>query len=60
MALDLRIVIGRLLLAIGLQLVVYGFLHEGRASSMNLAWGGGITVTGALFHLAPRLLRKTA
>ncbi|MBI2684853.1 MAG: hypothetical protein HYX27_00950 [Acidobacteria bacterium] len=59
MALDLRIVIGRLLLAIGLQLVVYGFLHDGRAASMDIAWGSGITLVGAIFHLLPRLV-KTA
>lgn len=46
MALDLRIVIGRLLLAIGLQLVLYGFLSEGRAGidEPGLGWrdcGGG-------------------
>jgi hypothetical protein len=51
MALDLRIVIGRLLLAIGLQLLLYGFLSEGRAASMNIGWGGAIAVAGAIFHL---------
>lgn len=55
MALDLRIVIGRLLLAIGLQLMIYGFLSDGRAASMNIAWGGVITITGGLFHLLRRL-----
>ena len=59
MALDLRIVIGRLLLAIGLQLFAYGFLSEGRASSMNIAWGGVITIAGGIFHLFHRL-GKTA
>ena len=59
MALDLRIVIGRLLLAIGLQLVIYSFFSEGKASSMNLTWGGLITATGIAFHLFRRL-GKTA
>jgi hypothetical protein len=59
MALDLRIVIGRLLLAIGLQLFIYGFLSEGRAASMNIAWGGVITIAGGIFHLFRRL-GKTA
>jgi hypothetical protein len=51
MALDLRIVIGRLLLAIGFQLLLFGYLSEGRAASMNLTWGGIIAVAGAVFHL---------
>lgn len=59
MALDLRIVIGRLLLAIGLQLVVYGFFSDGRASSMNIGWGSAILVAGAIFHLIARM-GKTA
>jgi len=59
MALDLRLVIGRLLLAIGLQLFVYGFLSEGRTASMNIAWGGVITIAGGVFHLFRRL-GKTA
>ena len=59
MALDLRIVIGRLLLAIGLQLFVYGFLSEGRAAAMNIAWGGVITLAGGVFYLWRRL-EKTA
>jgi hypothetical protein len=59
MALDLRIVIGRLLLAIGAQLVVYGFFSDGRAASMNIGWGSAIVVTGAVFHLVARL-GKTA
>lgn len=54
MALDLRIVIGRLLLAIGLQLVAYGFFSEGRTASMNLGWGGGIAAAGLVFHLIAR------
>lgn len=58
MALDLRIVIGRLLLAIGLQLVVYGLISEGRAYSMNLFWGGVITVSGAILHSFHRLRRQ--
>jgi hypothetical protein len=59
MALDLRIVIGRLLLAIGLQLFVYGFFSEGRAASMNIAWGGAITIAGGIFYLFRRI-GKTA
>lgn len=55
MALDLRIVIGRLLLAIGVQLVAYGFWSEGRAASMNLFWGSIIAATGVVFHLFRRL-----
>lgn len=51
MALDLRIVIGRLLLAIGLQLLIYGFFSDGRGASMNVGWGGAIAVAGAVFHL---------
>lgn len=51
MALDLRIVIGRLLLAIGVQLVAYGFFSDGRGASMNMGWGGGIVAAGAVFHL---------
>lgn len=43
--------IGRLLLAIGVQLVAYGFFSDGRASSMNIGWGGGIAAAGAVFHL---------
>ena len=52
MALDLRIAIGWLLLAIGVQLVGYGLFS---GSPMNVTWGGGITVTGLLFHAAARL-----
>ena len=59
MALDLRIVIGRLLLAIGLQLFVYGCFSEGRTASMNIAWGGVITIAGGVFYLIRRL-GKTA
>jgi hypothetical protein len=51
MALDLRIVIGRLLLAIGVQLVLYGFFTEGHGASMNRGWGGGIVAAGVIFHL---------
>ncbi len=51
MALDLRIVIGRLLLAIGVQLVAYGFFTEGHGASMNMGWGGGIVAAGIVFHL---------
>jgi len=51
MALDLRIVIGRLLLAIGLQLVAFGLSKEGRTASMNMGWGGGIAFAGAAFHV---------
>lgn len=54
MALDLRTVIGRLLLAIGVQLVLYSFFSEGRAASMNLNWGGAIAATGAAFLLFAR------
>ena len=54
MALDLRIVIGRLLLAIGLQLVIYGFFSEGRAHFMNVIWGSAITAAGVIFHLFRR------
>ncbi|MFN0102064.1 MAG: hypothetical protein ACKV2U_08235 [Bryobacteraceae bacterium] len=59
MALDLRLVIGRLLLAIGLQLVIYGFFSEGRAASMNIGWGAAITAAGVIFHLLRRM-GKTA
>ena len=55
MALDLRIVIGRLLLAIGLQLFVFGLLSDGRVATMNIAWGGVITIAGGVFHLFRRL-----
>ena len=58
MALDLRIVIGRLLLAIGLQLVLYGFFSEGRAHVLNVGWGGAITVAGAIFLMFHRLGRR--
>lgn len=51
MALDLRIVIGRLLLLIGLQLAVYGLMSEGRTASMNLTWGAIIAAAGVVFHL---------
>jgi hypothetical protein len=54
MALDLRIVIGRLLLAIGLQLLVFGFFSEGRAASMNIGWGAAIAAAGVIFHLIRR------
>ena len=59
MALDLRLVIGRLLLAIGLQLMLYGIFSEGRAHVLNVAWGGVITLAGGVFHLFRRL-GKTA
>ncbi|MBL8236095.1 MAG: hypothetical protein JNM66_01645 [Bryobacterales bacterium] len=59
MALDLRIVIGRLLLAIGAQLVVYGLMSDGRAASMNIGWGSAIAVTGVVFHVLARM-GKTA
>ena len=59
MALDLRIVIGRLLLAIGLQLFVFGLLSDGRVATMNIAWGGVITIAGGVFYLIRRL-GKTA
>jgi hypothetical protein len=57
MALDLRIVIGRLLLAIGVQLLLYGLWSEGRAASMNLLWGGILAAAGAVFHLLRRFRR---
>ena len=59
MALDLRIVIGRLLLAIGLQLLLYGVFSDGRAHVLNVAWGGVITLAGGAFYLWRRL-EKTA
>ena len=59
MALDLRIVIGRLLLAIGLQLLLYGVFSDGRAHVLNVAWGGVITLAGGVFYLWRRL-EKTA
>ena len=43
--------IGRLLLAIGVQLVAYGFFSDGRGASMNMGWGGGIVAGGLIFHL---------
>ncbi len=43
--------IGRLLLAIGVQLVLYGFFTEGHGASMNMGWGGGIVAAGVIFHL---------
>lgn len=52
-------VIGRLLLAIGVQLVIYGLISEGRAYSMNLLWGGLITASGAILHFFRRA-RKPA
>ena len=58
MALDLRIAIGWLLLALGGQLTAYGFFSEGRAASMNLAWGGAIVVAGAVFQLVARMGKK--
>ena len=59
MTLDLRLVIGRLLLAIGLQLVAYSFFSEGRGASMNLLWGSVISAGGLAFHLFARF-GKTA
>jgi hypothetical protein len=58
MALDLRIVIGRLLLAIGLQLLLFGAFSDGRAHILNVEWGAAIAAAGALFHLFPRLEKK--
>jgi hypothetical protein len=58
MALDLRIVIGRLLLAIGIQLVLYGAFSDGRSHILNVSWGLAITAAGGLFHLFPRLEKK--
>lgn len=54
MALDLRIVIGRLLLAIGIQLVLYSFFSEGKGAAMNLTWGSLLVATGLGFHLFRR------
>ena len=58
MALDLRLVIGRLLLAIGIQLVAYGIFSEGRTHTMNVAWGSAIVVAGIIFHLFRRLGKR--
>lgn len=58
MALDLRIAIGWLLVALGGQLTAYGLISEGRAASMNLTWGGAILAAGAVFHLVARSGKK--
>lgn len=54
MALDLRIALGLLLLAIGLQLFGYGLLAGGAGASLNVRWGGGIAAAGAIFLLLAR------
>jgi hypothetical protein len=54
MALDLRLAIGWLLLAIGLQLTGYGLLSDAAGAGLNVTWGGGITAAGLAFYAASR------
>ncbi len=54
MTLDLRLAIGYLLLAIGVQLAGYGLLSSGAGAAMNLEWGAVVSITGAAFIAASR------
>lgn len=49
MTLDLRLALGLLLLAIGLQLAGCGLITDGPGASLNSRWGGGIAAAGAVF-----------
>lgn len=49
MTLDLRLALGLLLLAIGLQLAGCGLITDGPGASLNTRWGGGIAAVGAAF-----------
>lgn len=54
MTLDLRLALGLLLLAIGLQLAGCGLITDGPGASLNARWGGGIAAAGAGFVLLSR------
>ncbi|MBM3813302.1 MAG: hypothetical protein FJW20_16885 [Acidimicrobiia bacterium] len=65
MGLDIRKPIGGLLIAVGLQLAVYGMLSDpsiykrSMDINVNLAWGLVLTGGGALFLLWSRRAEKT-